>query len=64
MPVAEEEKREKKEGEQEEGGEAAQRTADPRCNWFEEIVTKNLKIKSDKFKKMAMLPDIRYTTSV
>lgn len=57
MPAAEEEKKEKKEGEEGAAEAEVQRVADPRCGWFEEVVLKNLKIKSDKYKKLMMMPE-------
>ena len=44
-------------GQDQDGGESQQRVVDPRCAWFEDSVLKNLKIKSEKYKKMLMFPD-------
>jgi hypothetical protein len=53
MPSVEEKKDKK---DQEEGGEET-RQVDPRVQWFEDIVVKNLRIKNDKFKKLLVMPD-------
>lgn len=42
--------------------EVQQRTSDPRCIWFEDTVTKGLKIKSEKFKKLLMMPENSYVS--
>ena len=57
MPAAAAEEPEKKKENQEEGQEEAQRQADPRCAWFEDAVVRTLKVKSEKYKKLLMMPD-------
>lgn len=59
MPAAVEEKHKDaaapKEGA--EGGEEAPRQIDPRVQWFEEFLSRALRIKSEKFKKMLLFPE-------
>ena len=57
MPAATEDPETKPQGQDDAGGDAPQRTSDPRCSWFEDVVVRGLKIKNEKFKKLMMMPD-------
>ena len=66
MPAAVEEKPKDpqpgagKDGGDGDGAEAAPRQVDPRCQWFEEFLSRALRVKSEKFKKMLLLPESWY----